>query len=1300
MKLVRKLMKLPDSPPSTHAIAYYELSKHRDGKFRNLIMMKLSEPLDHKENAYLDSKFKDQLMYLHSTSHSSDVNMNNMSVGGESFDPIDGTTTIVTTTTTSAITTTTTTTNQNNGDGQVLVTFPSSRETNNNNNSSSPVPSSTTTTIVGIAAMNPPAKFKMPQISNNNPKTITATANNLKNNNNPNNNNSNAVVPSNNNNNNNNNTNVNTPTEFDINFDESTDDLDDNKSDSNKSDLTSLSNNYENTTTTTLHPIGAGLAEVSKTIVSTFFQNNEEKQRPLWTHLFHWQSDEKLLLMSDVTRIQLDQIVAGTLILTNRCIYFHYKKRLGGLGIAKISSQQQPSSSNVHPDGTTTTHHLIQSDKRWYLDRLTEAYGRRYLSQNCAIELFFANSEEVFLAFPSYNELMKFFKILRNQNTPLLTTSRSLNPRYIYSHSSYTELWKRRQISNFEYLMKLNIMAGRSYNDITQYPVYPWILSNYLSETMDLNNKGNYRDLSKPMGALNEERLKEFKERYNSFYDDTIPKFMYGSHYSSAGVVLHYMVRQEPYTTLAINLQSGRFDCPDRIFFNLSKTWHGCNHSMSDVKELIPEMYYCPEIFTNSNRLPLGELQDGNVVDNVVLPPWCHNDPYEFIRIHREALESDYVSEHLHEWIDLIFGFKQRGDAALTANNVFYYLTYENSIDISAIEDQLQREATKSQVIHFGQTPSQLLNREHPKRLMKEECTIPICNDVHQVTKIQIFTPYNALTNKNHGSILFIRCIYDKLYLFHHNFVMETHRWAGTPDHNNGDPFTLRFDKLRNLSSATISMAENLLKEVHLINHHYSSSHHSAGGYHPHNHHEHHQQQQHPHGHHRQSIDNSNISSPMKEESSSSSVAALNPELSPVPPQEMILSPEKSTTAVEENNDIISPSQISSAATTSTTATAESSNKSVFSAIKNSFWGNRRKSTSVHNTEATTTTSSSSLTIKTTGESHADPSISPHHAGPSTTLYNAMRIDQKLHPDKKLQSPHHHPHHSQGHLSSPLQTLSHSHSHLHHHVKKSHSSSSSSPAGYSILDTCSNGLNPMSAKFIAFHEGENLSQARIISCGYWDNTIKVHALDSFKEIVSVSSGHLGAITCLEKGSGQMLVTGGFDGTIRVWVLEKPALASAFRQESFYAEPLPTIEELNQINANNSLSTSSATLKTAVNPSALTTAANAAAASDADGNPSGLSCIYVLCGHSSPISALSYSADLDVVLSGGSDGLLCVHTVRRGQYVRCMNEMIGSSIDMVLATNAGYLIAHSWTSLQTRVYWINGQLLHTIHLEDR
>ena len=50
-------------------------------------------------------------------------------------------------------------------------------------------------------------------------------------------------------------------------------------------------------------------------------------------------------------------------------------------------------------------------------------------------------------------------------------------------------------------------------------------------------------------------------------------------------------------------------------------------------------------------------------------------------------LESDYVSKNLHHWIDLIFGYNQRGENAELADNVFYPLCYEGSVDLDSIPD-------------------------------------------------------------------------------------------------------------------------------------------------------------------------------------------------------------------------------------------------------------------------------------------------------------------------------------------------------------------------------------------------------------------------------------------------------------------------------------------------------------------------------------------------------------------------------------------------------------------------------------
>ncbi len=78
---------------------------------------------------------------------------------------------------------------------------------------------------------------------------------------------------------------------------------------------------------------------------------------------------------------------------------------------------------------------------------------------------------------------------------------------------------------------------------------------------------------------------------------------------------------------------------------------------------MIPEFYQIPDceeedFLINSKDLELGRRHNGERVHNVHLPPWAAS-PRDFHVKLREALESDYVSEHLHSWMDLIFGYKQ-----------------------------------------------------------------------------------------------------------------------------------------------------------------------------------------------------------------------------------------------------------------------------------------------------------------------------------------------------------------------------------------------------------------------------------------------------------------------------------------------------------------------------------------------------------------------------------------------------------------------------------------------------------------
>lgn len=135
-----------------------------------------------------------------------------------------------------------------------------------------------------------------------------------------------------------------------------------------------------------------------------------------------------------------------------------------------------------------------------------------------------------------------------------------LTPDKQIAKSKLTSKWVERKISNFEYLMSLNTLSGRTYNDLNQYPVFPWILTDYSSKELNLADPKIYRDLSKPIGALEPTRLEQCLQRYKYFDDPKIPKFHYGTHYSSAGAVLFYLMRLEPFTSYFTQLGGGKFD--------------------------------------------------------------------------------------------------------------------------------------------------------------------------------------------------------------------------------------------------------------------------------------------------------------------------------------------------------------------------------------------------------------------------------------------------------------------------------------------------------------------------------------------------------------------------------------------------------------------------------------------------------------------------------------------------------------------------------------------------------------------
>lgn len=394
-----------------------------------------------------------------------------------------------------------------------------------------------------------------------------------------------------------------------------------------------------------------------------------------------------------------------------------------------------------------------QESRSWKWSDVISISKRSFLFRDVAAEIFFTDGRSYLLTAISNSIRNELYSKLTSKVPHSSGTSNLPNPEHgwrlealmvaeessssfgskfgnIFNSSSWNPAmrrWAKGEISNFQYLMLVNTMAGRTFNDLTQYPVFPWILADYTSEELDLNNPASFRDLTKPMGAQQISRQMDFIDRYKTFADmsdQNTPPFHYGTHYSSAMIVTSYLIRLQPFVQSYLLLQGGHFDHPDRLFYSIEKAWMSASRdNMTDVRELIPEFFYLPQFLTNSNGYDFGLRQgNGGTINDVVLPPWAKGDPKIFIAKHREALESPYVSKNLHHWIDLVFGFKQRGEAALESVNVFHYLSYHGAKDVDTIEDPVERLATIGIIHNFGQTPHQVFTKPHqPREEMRQK---------------------------------------------------------------------------------------------------------------------------------------------------------------------------------------------------------------------------------------------------------------------------------------------------------------------------------------------------------------------------------------------------------------------------------------------------------------------------------------------------------------------------------------------------------------------------------------------------
>lgn len=213
------------------------------------------------------------------------------------------------------------------------------------------------------------------------------------------------------------------------------------------------------------------------------------------------------------------------------------------------------------------------------------------------------------------------------------------------------EKWRHGKLSNFDYLMLLNYYTGRRLGEPNNHPILPWV--------MDFTHRNSgFRDLSRSKHRLSKgDRQLDFtymtaqEEVRRAPEQDTIIPHHIGDVFSDVTYYV-YLARRIPQEVLCSHVRPRWV--PEEYPSSLEKMFAW------SPDECIPEYFVDPLTFKSIHP----DLPD------LAVPSWC-SSPEEFISVHRGVLESDVVSSQLHHWIDLLFGYKLSGEAAVRAKNVY-----------------------------------------------------------------------------------------------------------------------------------------------------------------------------------------------------------------------------------------------------------------------------------------------------------------------------------------------------------------------------------------------------------------------------------------------------------------------------------------------------------------------------------------------------------------------------------------------------------------------------------------------------
>ena len=376
-------------------------------------------------------------------------------------------------------------------------------------------------------------------------------------------------------------------------------------------------------------------------------------------------------------------------------------------------------------------------------DEIEEIVEKRFLLMWQAIEIYLKNGKSYFFNLISkeqFDFIMDVFK-----NNKIIKNKIHLKDFFKTHQKQLISEWQEERLSTYEYLLLLNKYGSRTFNDVNQYPIFPWLIRKYVVETGKPDIQILYRDFKYPMASqIEENRITAI----NRFEDDEESgmKFPthYGTHYSTSSYIYFYLMREEPYTTLLVKLQGYKQENPDRMFFSLFDTLFVLETG-SDNRECIPDIICKVEQFINLNCADFGKKNNGLRVDDFIINSYSKNitgDEYninyinnyvQFVIDSQKLLDTKIILNNISDWFDIIFGIGQLQEKNLKKSlNVFNKATYEQKVNLHDKLIKMQKKYKQEEIIQkienkidliisFGQTPYQIFNEKHPKNEKKRK---------------------------------------------------------------------------------------------------------------------------------------------------------------------------------------------------------------------------------------------------------------------------------------------------------------------------------------------------------------------------------------------------------------------------------------------------------------------------------------------------------------------------------------------------------------------------------------------------